>query len=220
MGGVKLHKVLPGTTWSRSIVVTLEKATEAEIVEHYDPRKHRAGLLEVGRKLARWCGDNANTLRRAEPTLPGNAYNRRADKWRPLFAIAELAGGEWPDRARHAFLSEEQDVGVNGGIALDLLADIRELLRPHEHVIATKDLIGRLCALEESPWAEYNYREREPDRRCISGRQLSGLLKDYRIKPGTVRLPGDSTPKGYKREDLERVFLRYLPPLYPPHRYK
>ncbi len=213
MAGVKLHKVFPGTTWSRSIVITLEKATEAEIDEHYDRRKHRAGLLEIGRKLARWCSDNANDLGRAEPALPGNAYNRRADKWRPLFAIAELAGGEWPNMARHAFLAEEQDAGVNVGAATDLLADIRDLLEPHEHVISTKGLIGRLCAPEESRWAEYNYRERDLDRRCISGRQLAGLLKDYKIKPGTVRLPDGSTPKGYRREDLERVFLHYLPPL-------
>jgi hypothetical protein len=35
--------------------------------------------------------------------MPPGAYNRVADNWRPLFAIAHVAGGDWPRRALEAF---------------------------------------------------------------------------------------------------------------------
>jgi len=35
--------------------------------------------------------------------MPPTAFNRLADNWRPLFAIAEIAGGDWPQRALAAF---------------------------------------------------------------------------------------------------------------------
>ena len=33
------------------------------------------------------------------PNIPANLINRGADKWRPLLAIAEMVGGDWPERA-------------------------------------------------------------------------------------------------------------------------
>jgi len=32
--------------------------------------------------------------------MPASLYGRAADNWRPLIAIADLAGSEWPARAR------------------------------------------------------------------------------------------------------------------------
>jgi hypothetical protein len=211
MGGVKLHKVLPATTLSRTVVITLERAAEGEIAEPYDPRKHRAGLLEIGQRLARWCADNRNILSEAAPILPNHTFGRRVDKWRPLFAIAEAAGGEWPALARQALLFEEKEGAMKLSTALQLLSDVRETLKPDEQVIATADLIGRLCALDESPWAEYNFKAREEEQRRIQPRQVSTLLRDYAVKPEVVRI-GLSTPRGYKRSDLERAWRRYIPP--------
>ena len=57
-GGVRIEKVLPATTLSRTLVIPLQRATKGEIAEDFDVRKHRDGLLEIGRKLSRWCGDN------------------------------------------------------------------------------------------------------------------------------------------------------------------
>jgi len=100
---------------------------------------------------------------------------------------------------------------------LQLLTDIRDVLKPDEHVIATAELIDRLCTLDESPWTEYNFKERDNERRKLQDRQISKLLKDYRIKPGTIRI-GQGTPKGYKRVDFEIAWKRYLPatPATPP----
>jgi len=46
--------------------------------------------------------------------MPAGIFNRAADNWRPLLAIADLAGGEWPERARQAAQStcgtREEDI--------------------------------------------------------------------------------------------------------------
>ena len=37
--------------------------------------------------------------------MPAGLDDRAADCWRPLLAIAELVGGDWPERARAAALA-------------------------------------------------------------------------------------------------------------------
>ena len=50
----------------------------------------------------RWCHDHADEVGRADPAVPDGIYNLQSDNWSPLLAIADKAGGDWPDRARHA----------------------------------------------------------------------------------------------------------------------
>ena len=52
-------------------------------------------------------GDSQDTfykLRDLDPDVPAALNNRQADNWRPLLAIADTAGGDWPRRARDAAL--------------------------------------------------------------------------------------------------------------------
>ncbi len=42
-------------------------------------------------------------MQACDPVLPATAFNRLADNWRPLFAIAQTAGGDWPRLALDAF---------------------------------------------------------------------------------------------------------------------
>src|SRR5260221_12933840 len=35
--------------------------------------------------------------------MPPGAYNRVADNWRPIFAIAQIVGGDWPQLALEAY---------------------------------------------------------------------------------------------------------------------
>ena len=215
MAGIKLHKILPPATLGRSFVITLERALENEISEIYDRDIHQQGLLDIGRKLARWCADHKDHLRQFKPPLPTNARNRRADKWRPLFAIAETVRGDWPKHVLKAYLAEEQEDTTKLDTALQLLADIREVIKPHEHVITTDELLNRLCTLDDSQWVEYNFKERDTERRKLQARQISKLLKDYKIKPVSIRI-GPETPKGYKRFDFEYAWKRYLSSPTPP----
>src|SRR5205085_1767546 len=42
-------------------------------------------------------------LQACDPPMPPTAYNRVADNWRPLFAIAHTVGGDWPALALEAY---------------------------------------------------------------------------------------------------------------------
>ena len=41
----------------------------------------------------------------ARPDMPLGIEDRNADVWEPLLAIAEAAGGDWPQRAREAAIA-------------------------------------------------------------------------------------------------------------------
>jgi len=196
MAGVELNKKLPATTITRSIVISLERAAYEDISDEdiYNAKQHKQALINIGRKIARWSLDHRDEVSEIAPCLPPKIRNRLADKWIPLFKIANAVGGEWPNHAKAALFGQVDMSEPSKAIML--LEDIRKVMDPDEDHIGTKD---------------YNFTQHDEDRRHISDRQVSNLLKKYKIEPKTVRI-GDATPKGYKRKDLERVWLRYVDP--------
>jgi hypothetical protein len=94
---------LPGTLADRSITIRMERAKPGELSARFDPR-YTETEQQLYRKLARWCADNRERLQRSDPVLPDGVFNRLADNWRPLFAIAEVAAWGWPKRCAEAFV--------------------------------------------------------------------------------------------------------------------
>ena len=45
----------------------------------------------VAMKAARWVADNADAIRECDPNIPDAIFNRAADNWAPLLAVAEVA---------------------------------------------------------------------------------------------------------------------------------
>ena len=209
LAGIEMHKHLKNTTISRSVVIHLERAGADELlnVETYDKILHRSHIMNIGRKFARWCADNHSILRQARPEMPVGIINRAADKWASLLAIADTAGGEWPERARTA-LQNQPDISEPSR-AVQLLMDIYHIIGG-EKGIWTKDLIPALVAIEEAPWADYNFKQYDIERKWITDRQISHLLKTYGVKHGTIRL-GEGTAKGYYGEDIKTAYDRYRP---------
>jgi putative DNA primase/helicase len=92
---------LPGTIEDRSIKVAMRRRRADELVEPLRiDRLDRLGPL--ARRVARWASDQKVALSAADPAVPAELHDRAADNWRPLLAIADVAGGEWPERARRA----------------------------------------------------------------------------------------------------------------------
>ncbi len=58
------------------------------------------------------------------PTCRREIGNRTADNWRPLIAIADVAGGEWPERAREIAIGDKMPVQELG---IMLLEDIKKV---------------------------------------------------------------------------------------------
>ena len=106
----------------------------------------------LARKAARWAADNAEAIAAADPAMPAGVHSRAADNWRPLFAIADAAGGEWPKRARAAATQAAAESETESMTEL-LLGDIRDIFakRAENKVepadeIPSGDLVGALVA--------------------------------------------------------------------------
>jgi len=210
MAGVELNKKLPDTTITRSIVISLERAAYEDISDEdiYNAKQHKSVLINIGRKIARWSLDHRDEVSEVAPCLPPKIRNRLADKWIPLFKIANVVGGEWPKHAKTALFGQVDMSEPSKAIML--LEDIREVMDSDEDRISTKDMISRLCKKEDAPWSDYNFRASDRENRRISDRQISNLLKKYNIQPKNVRV-GRKVPKGYDREALQNAWNRYIP---------
>jgi len=192
------------TIIDRSIVIQLRRKLPGETVERL-----LADLLEscekTRRQAQRWANDHQENLKKTEPVLPDCENDRALDNWRPLFAIAETAGGIWPGLVRQSFgaltaLDNDDSAGPL------LLTDIRQIFETvGRDKIFSRDLLDLLIENEESPWATWHRG------RPISARALAKQLRAYGISSRrTVRI-GALTTKGYLLSDFQDAFRRYLP---------
>lgn len=198
---------LPATLEDRAIVIPMRRAAPGERVEELREDRLGAEMEQLRRAAMRWTADHLDALRRADPVMPDGLHARAADNWRPLLEIADLAGGEWPQRARQAAVTlsglvEEADTSP----AVRLLTDIWTVFtEQHVDRLPTEALLEALHGLPESPWREW--RRGKP----LSASQLAGLLRGFEIRPGVVRI-GDRTPRGYTLEGMADALTRYLHP--------
>jgi Protein of unknown function (DUF3631) len=198
---------LPDTVADRSVILDLKRRLRRERIVPFRP-DHADGLIVLARKARRWAADNAERVAAADPKLPDSIINRRADNWRPLFAIAEVAGGRWPQRVRAAALKEQAaSLDDEASLVEMLLGDIKDVFEKREankveptDRMPSGSLVEALVAIEGRPWAELG-RSRKP----LTQNRLARLL----IVPENIRI-GDKVPKGYILERFKEAFARYL----------
>ncbi len=202
---IALIGTLPDTLQDRSIVIELQRKTAEEHVQRF--RLDRTKVIEsIARKTARWAEDNIEELLTSDPKVPQGLFNRVADNWRPLIAIADLAGGEWPQRARNTALSC-LDGGSVTSPGVTLLEDIHGIFKEtEEDRITSHDLVGRLVAMEDRPWPEWRRGA------AITAAGVARLLKPFSLTPATIRTAMDKTAKGYLKDSFSNAFSRYLHP--------
>jgi putative DNA primase/helicase len=196
---------LPDTIESRSVRVPMMRKKPSERVERLREGRLKSELEPVRRRLARWALDCGKAIGEADPQVPDQLGDRDADNWRPLLAIADRVGGDWPRLAREAAL-ELSGVADEDTPTVLLLADFRDYFEAKGiDRVPTKDMVSYLFGLETRPWSEW--REGKP----ITDRGLARLLKPFKIEPGTIKLSDGATAKGYLREWFEDAWTRYLP---------
>jgi len=193
---------LADTLEDRAVVIRLQRKPKSAAVARLRKRDNDEFAV-LRRQLARWADDNFAKLTDPDPQVPDTLNDRAADNWRPLIAIADLAGGEWPERARDAacILSGEGHDATS--INVELLADIR-LAFAKAHVIRSADLVAKLTADPERPWAEWKHGK------PLTQKQLAGLLRPFCIASEEVHV-GQSHGKGYKRARFKDAWEAYLP---------
>src|SRR5262245_51540858 len=163
-------------------------------------------FIELRRKLLRWSVDNAVALGDAKPEQPSGFHNRLAANWRLLFAIADHAGGVWPERARQAATKVAQQ-NAEPSQGRRLLAALCEIFANRDEV-PSAEIVQLLAADPTAEWCEFG-RTRSP----ITQRQLALLLKEYEIFPRIIHPTKRSNLSlhGYRRSDFADAFARFLP---------
>jgi putative DNA primase/helicase len=190
---------LPDTLEDRAVVARLQRKPPGATVERLR-RRDNAAFAALRSQAARWAADNFGKLVDPDPKMP-DLNDRAADNWCPLLAIAELAGGTWPEEARRAacLLSDEEQ---DGAIGVELLRDIRSAFG-NDDVIRSSDLVAKLTADPERPWAEWK------QGRPLTQKQVAGLLAPFHIISLTVHPPGLPDGKGYRRIEFEEAWAVY-----------
>ncbi len=199
---------LPATIQDRSIVVELKRKRPTEVVASLR-REHleRDGSM-LRRRLRRWADDHVAALGQADPLVPAGLHDRAADNWRPLLAVADQIGCDWPTLGREAagFLSgaaEAEDINM------DLLADIREIFAERDaDTLASADLVAALVAMDGRPWAEWS------QGRPMTPAKLASRLRPFGVIPIDVKVNG-RVLKRYRRDGLADVWDRYVPATEP-----
>ncbi len=202
---IALIGALPSTLEDRAINISMRRKSPRETVERF--RIDRTDeFRQLCRKTARWVADNIAALQRADPSVPDAIQSDRArDNWRPLLAIADVAGGEWPTRAR------EVAVAMSGGEPqaesnrVLLLQDLRDLFASRNvDQVHSDEVLSYLKARDDRPWSEYR------DGRAITAPQVAKLLKPFAITPTQIRI-GATNKRGYLLAGCTDAFARYLP---------
>lgn len=88
---------------SRGVKIRMQKATgddrPAKLTRQGEEAAAKAKVW-----LERWAAQVRDEVAAAEPEIPEGIEGRTEDIWAPLLAVADAAGGEWPERARAACL--------------------------------------------------------------------------------------------------------------------
>jgi Protein of unknown function (DUF3631) len=195
---------LPDTIADRSISIRLERKTREEHVERFRRRQALPAGEILRDRLADCLQPQLDYLREATPDLPDELDDRAQDCWESLLAIADLAGGDWPKRARSAALElsgngEREDDSLTARLLKDIYSVFENGAGDR---LRTADLITHLSEIEESPWGDWYGKP-------ISAQKLSGLLQPHRIRTMPVWVDG-KTVKGYKVEQFADAFHRVL----------
>jgi hypothetical protein len=196
---------MPDTIEDRAVVIRMRRRGPGEHVAPYRHKRDAPALALLRQRLKTWIRANGNTLEAAAPDMP--LEDRAADTWEPLIAVADLAGGQWPTRAREGALtltaakeaSDEQPKTVR------LLQDCRTAFG-EAVALPTEILLTRLKDDPEAPWATFGGRDDG-----LTAMRLGALLKDFDVRSTRWRIDGVML-RGYIREAFDDAWQRYCPP--------
>ena len=206
---------LPETVRDRSIVLRLERKRPDESARRFRRREALELAEPIAQELASWAQDAVADLEAARPRMPDVLDDRAEEAWEPLFAIADLAGGNWPERAgrprsnslpRARPRTRHSARGSSATFAA--LFDVKRrrpllLRRPRRE----PERVGGV------PWGDIRGKGARPLARSHDG---SG---GTRIRPRTIRLEDGSTPKGYLARTVPRRVLPLSRRFGAPHRH-
>jgi putative DNA primase/helicase len=192
------------TIMDRGIIIEMRRKKPDEQSERLRSDRIFEDLKHLRQKAMRWAKDSLASLTDWEPLIPNTLNDRAQDSWRPLLAIADLAGKRWSEYGRECAIKLSGENTEASKRAL-LLSDIKAIFEKSQAKrIASAEICAKLGDIEEHPWPEW--RNGLP----ITVRQLARLLEPLGIRPKQLRM-GEANIRGYELDDFTDVFSRYLP---------
>lgn len=204
---------MPATVTTRAVTVHMRMRAPDEEVEPFEEEDAEAESAPIRDALSAWAAlPGTVDAVRVRPLLPAGVVDRAAEVWRPLVAMADAAGGPWPELARaacRAFVLDRGPEAVSLGVRL--LGDLRGIFaRLDADRLPSVDLVRELTAIEDGPWGDLYGKP-------LDARRLAKELSRYDIHPSTFRVPAAAgTVKGYQvggNSGLGDAWTRYLPAL-------
>jgi hypothetical protein len=193
---------LPDTILSRSVIIRMRRRAPAENIEPYRRKLHAPIGNAIRDKIVIWVNQIRDTIN-TYPTMPEGLADRNADVWEALLAVADAAGGPWPERARVSAVSlVSASVDDRGSLGIRLLTDLWTVFGNSKSMF-TADILLALMNVEEAPWGDLKGKP-------LDAHRLAKLLKPYGVESRQVRI-SDKSQKGYSRDTLIDAWLRYLP---------
>jgi hypothetical protein len=198
---------LPDTIMDRAVVLRMQKRKPGERIAPFRSRYSVPELNALRDRLTAWLAPLRSTAGGLVPQMP--VEDRAADTWEPLVIIAELAGGQWPSRARAACLAMTRNEVVQDEqttLKTRLLRDIRRVFEQQGDTGAMRshDLLAALVQDPEAPWAEYGTKG-------LNAYHLANLLRDFGISPANHRFENGRQAKAYARNQFVDAWARYCP---------
>jgi hypothetical protein len=198
---------LPDTILTRSVIIKMRRRAPGETVEPYRRRIHAPEGYALRNRLAAWA-DQVRPFLDLSPDMPDGITDRNADVWESLIAVADAAGGPWPNQSRIAAVALVADAkGGSPSLGVRLLTDLRTIFQDKE-AVPTAEILSGLIEMDEAPWGDLKGK-------ALDSRRLANLLNPYGVKSKNVRI-GMGITKGYTRESLWDAWERYLLPVGAP----
>jgi putative DNA primase/helicase len=203
LNGIDLLAHLAPATRTRCITIKLLPKLEDEEVADHRHADSDENFVILRRKFLRWVIDNMTALDKAEPKMPDGFFSRLKENYHLLFAIADLAGGDWPKKARAAAvkLSREHNMPSLGR---RLLAIFYDLFSRYGELLTSKQVEQALPAYGDE-WDNYKNRGR-----AINKWEVAQLLQPFKIFPGVIHPRGHAADRGYAVGQFEVAFRHYL----------
>jgi hypothetical protein len=197
--------LLPDTLQDRAITIRMLRKQPGQKVEQL--RQDELADMDLKTGAAGWASEHMDALGTANPAVPEGLNDRQADCWRPLFAIADILGGDWPRRVREvavtlSSLADDDDDDV----AVRLLADLAIVFAKAERM-ASPAVVKALIAMPDREWST-----------CFRGQpltelRLAQLLRGFGVRPqqwGEGPKAFRRKARGYYRADFRPIFERYV----------
>ncbi|MGI8707256.1 MAG: DUF3631 domain-containing protein [Actinomycetota bacterium] len=200
---------MPATVEDRSIRLVLRrKALEVGKEDAFEVDVVRAVCEPVRRRLARWVHDEGAAFSEVLPERPKGINDRAWNNWKPMFAIATIAGGEWPERARKAAIALSGGDEDEDTVTL-AVRHIKAAFQDDDR-LSTSELLKSLIERDDGPWAKWWADDVEHGRMKAPASRLAKILKPLDITPKQMWVDGQNQ-RGYERESFGSVWDVYAP---------